>query len=443
MVDLEVRHVVTCFVRAEAEVLLLRRSSEVGSYPGRWGAVAGHAEGDPDEAARREIEEETGFTDVELVRRGNPFSVEDKELGIAWTVHPYLFDGRRRQPALNEESTEGEWAAPPDILQRATVPELWRSYRAVAPSVADVRTDREHGSAYLSLRALEVLRDRAAEASSRTHIRALAKELVAARPSMAAVRNRINRAMRRCLTSMPDGGERAACIHTVLREAVSSDHAASSAAAEFIGGATVLTVSRSGTVLDALLSTRARVVVAVSLPGGEGVEVARRLDRARLDVTLIPDASMASAPPFDAVLLGCDTLLPDGSIVNKVGSRLAALVARGRGVPVYVAVALDKLLATNESDRSGEASEKQERDDRSEDVAVKRELDGRFGDVAAEQERADRSSVGLVSDRVDVRTEIFERVPADLIDAYATERGVIERDEVKRYAEEFREMEGW
>ena len=44
--------VVTCLPRSGGDVLLLRRSGEVGSYPGRRGAVAGYAEGDPAGAAR-------------------------------------------------------------------------------------------------------------------------------------------------------------------------------------------------------------------------------------------------------------------------------------------------------------------------------------------------------------------------------------------------------
>lgn len=62
-------HVVTCFLRYRGEVLLLHRSDAVGSYAGQWGAVAGHAEGDPDGAAREEIAEETGLDDaVSFVR---------------------------------------------------------------------------------------------------------------------------------------------------------------------------------------------------------------------------------------------------------------------------------------------------------------------------------------------------------------------------------------
>ena len=86
-------HVVTCFLRNRGEVLLLRRSEEVGSYSGKWGGVAGHAEGDPDALAREEIEEETGLlSSCTFVRAGDPFDVDDDSLDKRWVVHPYLFD---------------------------------------------------------------------------------------------------------------------------------------------------------------------------------------------------------------------------------------------------------------------------------------------------------------------------------------------------------------
>jgi len=36
--------VVTAFLRHGPDVLLFERSDAVGSYPGRWGGVAGHAD---------------------------------------------------------------------------------------------------------------------------------------------------------------------------------------------------------------------------------------------------------------------------------------------------------------------------------------------------------------------------------------------------------------
>ncbi|PSQ33510.1 hypothetical protein BRD09_00495 [Halobacteriales archaeon SW_10_68_16] len=93
------RSVVSCVLRHEGAVLLCRRSDDVGSYPGRWGVVAGGAEGDPDRAAREEIAEETGLDagSVSLVRRDDPFAVTDADLKTRWRVHPYLW-GWRQSP---------------------------------------------------------------------------------------------------------------------------------------------------------------------------------------------------------------------------------------------------------------------------------------------------------------------------------------------------------
>jgi 8-oxo-dGTP pyrophosphatase MutT (NUDIX family) len=60
---MEETHVVTCFLRNRGDVLLLRRSEDVGSYAGQWSGVAGPAEGNPDDAAREEIREETALAD--------------------------------------------------------------------------------------------------------------------------------------------------------------------------------------------------------------------------------------------------------------------------------------------------------------------------------------------------------------------------------------------
>ena len=90
---LEEKKVVTCFLESDGEVLILRRSQQVGSYQGRWAGVSGYVETTPDEQALVEIEEETGLSrdDVELVRKGKQLSTADAELGVRWIVQPYLF----------------------------------------------------------------------------------------------------------------------------------------------------------------------------------------------------------------------------------------------------------------------------------------------------------------------------------------------------------------
>ena len=85
--NLEERHVVTSFLESEGEILILRRSGRVGTYRGRWTGVSGYVETTPDEQALVEIEEEAGLPheDFEPIRKGEPLTVEDKELGARWS----------------------------------------------------------------------------------------------------------------------------------------------------------------------------------------------------------------------------------------------------------------------------------------------------------------------------------------------------------------------
>jgi translation initiation factor 2B subunit (eIF-2B alpha/beta/delta family) len=99
---------------------------------------------------------------------------------------------------------------------------------------------------------------------------------------------------------------------------------------------TIVTLSYSATVLESLRGIRGRVVVAESLPGGEGARTAARLRAARTAATVVPDATLSQwAATADAVVLGADAVTRRG-VINKVGSRLLALAARAERTPCYV-----------------------------------------------------------------------------------------------------------
>jgi len=124
---LQEKRVVTCFLESGSEILILRRSEEVGSYQGRWAGVSGYIETTADEQALTEIEEETSLSrqDVELIKRGEPLAVEDEGLGVRWVVHPYLFRIKDREKIIIDwEHKEARWIAPKDIDNYQTVPKL-------------------------------------------------------------------------------------------------------------------------------------------------------------------------------------------------------------------------------------------------------------------------------------------------------------------------------
>ncbi len=419
--------VATVFLRHRGEVLLLRRSDEVGSYPGRWGAVAGHVEqGDPHASARAEVEEETGLqeTDVTLAQAGSPFTVDDEGRGTRWRVHPFLFDTDTRSITTNWETAEAEWTSPTALLRRDTVPDLWASYRRVAPSILSLTDDATHGSAYLSVRALEVLRDRAGMLATsdaatigdaRARLVSTAHRLLDARPSMAALANRVHRVMHASGPEhAPDTVE--AQAHEAIQAALAADREAAAQAASQVGGAHVLTLSRSGTVLDALRQAEPAPTVSVvaSEPGGEGIAVAESLAGAGLDVTLLPDAAGARRlreGSVEAVLVGADTVLPSGALINKVGTYAVALAAHRAGVPLYAACAADKVTVNNE---------------------------------APTDESAPMQSVYDGPVDLSVWAPRFETTPADLVSGgLFTEHGLLAASTVQPLADELRALRTW
>ena len=124
---LQEKQVVTCFLESGNELLILRRSEQVGSYRGRWAGVSGYIDTTADEQALVEIEEETGLRreDLELTKKGKHLQVKDEKLGVKWVVHPYLFHIKERgKIRIDWEHKEIKWIDPKDIGNYGTVPKL-------------------------------------------------------------------------------------------------------------------------------------------------------------------------------------------------------------------------------------------------------------------------------------------------------------------------------
>ena len=118
---------VTCFLESENEILILRRSEQVGSYQGRWAGVSGYIDKTADEQALVEIEEETTLCgeDLKLIKRGKPLPIKDERLGVKWVVHPFLFHIKDRDKIkIDWEHKETRWIKPEDIDSYETVPKL-------------------------------------------------------------------------------------------------------------------------------------------------------------------------------------------------------------------------------------------------------------------------------------------------------------------------------
>ncbi len=121
--------VVTAFLKKEDNILLLKRGEDVGSYHGQWSAVSGYLEEkSPLEQARKEIEEETGITEADLITEGKPVRVRYQDK--VWEVNPFIFEVKEDKIDLNWENVECRWVRPEEIKEMDTVPRLWDAYRS-------------------------------------------------------------------------------------------------------------------------------------------------------------------------------------------------------------------------------------------------------------------------------------------------------------------------
>lgn len=403
---------VVVFLRHRGQVLLVRESET-------WDALTARPTGQesPETAAWRRVHDTVGVEST-VARSGGTLRLETR------TVVPVLVDVDERPGAAPDEyptpqafddrEWEWEWVHPPAVLRRETTSGLWRAYERVAPTLRTVVADDEHGSTWLSVRTLEALRDRAGLLAARgdgddwPEVADLADRLRSARPGMAAVRNRVNRAMDDADARTAAAVERATV--EAIERAVVADHEAAQRAADR-AAKRVLTLSRSGTVLRALHAADAETVfVAESRPAREGVEVAETLARDGTHVVVHTDAASGSvlADRVDAVLVGADAVREDGAVVNKTGTRTVAAAAAYEEVPVY-AVAASAKVAT--------------------------------GPVRLESGPGDDLYDGDAP--VETHDPVFDVTPPDLVEGVITERGVLSAADVEALATDLAAAADW
>lgn len=233
----------------------------------------------------------------------------------------------------------------------------------------------------------------------------LAEQLSQARPSRVAVSNALTR-WSSCLEQLPEDdlkaarSEAQAAAEEVIEELETARQAAVQACMqELKDGMTIMTHSASSSVM-ALFNAcyqagiRLEAIVTESRPGMEGRRLARFLNKLAIPTQFISEAQMAAfVPHADKVILGADSLLRDGALISKSGSRLLALAARDSGVPFWVlAEGFKHSLRVAE-------------------------------DVVLEEMPEEEMQLEPLT-KVEVRNIYFDLVPARLISAWVNEQGV-------------------
>ncbi|HWZ19214.1 MAG TPA: translation initiation factor eIF-2B [Ktedonobacteraceae bacterium] len=279
--------------------------------------------------------------------------------------------------------------------------------------IARIYNDREHGSRWLVRETISILYDIATQPafSPEENVQQLqhaGNELANARPAMAALAGAVRR-----ILNAPDGLEGMAReAAKLLNELDSAIEHITRYARPFLTG-TIMTHSLSGTVLEVLtncLSQIEHIIVLEGRPRYEGREVARELSTGSASITLITDAQPdIFLPQCHTVVVGADSILANGDILNKAGTALLAWAAHGHRIPFYV---LCETLKISPFSWSGDLSQLEEKESTE---VLEQPIPG-----------------------VRVRNFYFDRTLSRLITGVITEQGIIGKKEIARAASQLK-----
>ncbi|KAG9232618.1 hypothetical protein BJ875DRAFT_380267 [Amylocarpus encephaloides] len=486
--DLRERSVVSSFICTSPQSLngftfaLFKRSQEVSTYPGKWAVCSGSidvSDVSPESAAKREIFEETTLSDkdLSLLRRGKPFSLIDEELKTKWTIHPFAWQLKENAKPIqfDWEHTEYKFIRPDELRDYDHVPQLDLGLRRtmVGPeterALNALANDHESGAQGLTIKALRLLvdfvsdspvflqADSAAEVWSK--VRWISWHLAKnGRPSMGAA---IEASVFQCLARIKDDMERAAArgmqdsspdgIRQALRFSFLAriqglQNQMQDIAFNFVRyfqqspcwarqTPKIVTLSASGTTSESLIqlirafsnaqSRRLKLVVLESRPNFEGVIFVNNLlsnlkeAASSVEIEIMSDASVALAvQDADFLMLGADKVHPNGSISNKVGSQTAAIVAKALSPYCSIVASFDTSKIIYPGVDLDYA--KVEYND-------PEEIMDAWPKSAAEDVRAYQWK----GDCVEVTNPYFEWVPRNYIDAYITELGELQQQDLE------------
>jgi len=213
----------------------------------------------------------------------------------------------------------------------------------VEEAIRGIAEDRTSGASKLARLAVDTMGLAIIEAKGRPErmvLAEVARRISEAQPAMAIVHNVAHLVAR----LVSEGHDPKAVLLEVRTEL---DHARERIARTFLKvvppHATIVTLSHSDNVLEAIKTAHSRghvnrVYVLESGPLFEGRTLANALSDAGVPATAVPDSDGPSLlARASCALVGADSVLRDGAVVNKIGTHALARVAADRTKPFYVA----------------------------------------------------------------------------------------------------------
>jgi len=129
----DIAPVITVFVKFKDEILLLKRSNKVGSYPEKWNTVAGYLdELKPiNKKIFEELKEEIGIDRnlILSINIGKTHKITDVHINKTWIIHPVLVEIKEMPKIkLDYEHTEFKWIKQEELKNFDTVPKIDKSF---------------------------------------------------------------------------------------------------------------------------------------------------------------------------------------------------------------------------------------------------------------------------------------------------------------------------
>jgi translation initiation factor eIF-2B subunit delta len=234
----------------------------------------------------------------------------------------------------------------------------------IKPEIAAIRDDRLHGAGWLSRQALAVMKLTAEKSNATTisdflaELSSVAKELLAARPSMAAIANSVLSFLLEILERAKKESNLASLRDFACSKGdefiAEAERAALKAAKNGAGiiedGDRVMTCSYSSTVCHIFKIAKDKergfeVLVAESEFGGKtyGELAAAELKGYGIPVEVVPDDAIDSAVArASRVVVGADSVLEDGSLINGIPTYRLAVAAKECKIPFYAVCEMSK-----------------------------------------------------------------------------------------------------
>ena len=118
--------VISCLLKNGADILILKRSKNVGSFQGYWSCISGYLEKgeDPLQTSYREVFEETQVTKDKIASHtyAGPFYPEAED--VIFETHWFLLESKTKEITTDWEHDLCEWIKPQNLIDYKVVPWL-------------------------------------------------------------------------------------------------------------------------------------------------------------------------------------------------------------------------------------------------------------------------------------------------------------------------------